>query len=141
MTDIPSQWFGDGPGEPAPASTPEWFDDDAGPLVRLYAMTGGRARPTSEVFDLIAVISAGEPNEDAPALPSPEHASIVARCRAVPTSVADIAADSGLPIGVVRVLLGDLLDAGRIQVSRPVPAAELPDAHILEEVIDGLRAL
>ncbi len=58
-----------------------------------------------------------------------------------PRSVADIAADTDLPVGVLRVLLDDLLDAGHIRVSRPVAPAQLPDAGILKEIIDGLRAL
>jgi len=39
------------------------------------------------------------------------------------------------------VLLGDLLEAGYVKVSRPVPPAQLPDERILREVIEGLRAL
>jgi hypothetical protein len=42
---------------------------------------------------------------------------------------------------VVRILLGDLLDAELIRVSRPVPTALLPDVSVLREVIQGLRAL
>jgi len=148
MTDTPRQRFDDGWGPPMPShrpsaspSTPEWFDDEAGPLVRLYAMTAGRARPTSEAFDLAAVIHANRADEGAAPPPSPEHAAIVALCRTGPRSVADIAADSDLPVGVLRVLLDDLLDAGYIRVSRPVAPAHLPDADLLKEVIDGLRAL
>ncbi|GHJ39744.1 DUF742 domain-containing protein [Streptomyces sp. TS71-3] len=152
MTDTPRQWFGDGRGRPVPpshppnasSSTPEWYDDEAGPLVRLYAMTSGRARPTSEVFDLAAVVQTvqtEEAGEEAAKPPSPEHAAITALCRAAPRSVADIAADCDLPVGVLRVLLGDLLDTGHIRVVRPVAPAQLPDAGILKEVIDGLRAL
>lgn len=148
MTDFPRQWFDDGSGRPVPPSpppstpsTPEWFDDEAGPLVRLYAMTAGRARPTSEAFDLIAVVEAGEAGEEAPPDRSPEHAAILSLCRKAPRSVADVAADCDLPVGVVRVLLGDLLDDGHISVSRPVAPAQLPDERILREVINGLRAL
>ncbi|WP_255945700.1 DUF742 domain-containing protein [Streptomyces odontomachi] len=148
MTDHPHDWFGDGSGRPppppapsTPSSTPEWFDDEAGPLVRLYAMTAGRARPTSEAFDLAAVIHADEAGTEAAPPPSPEHTTIIELCRAAPRSVADLAADSDLPVGVVRVLLDDLLDAGHIRVSRPIAPAQLPDAGLLKEVIDGLRAL
>jgi hypothetical protein len=52
-----------------------------------------------------------------------------------------LAADLDLPLGVVRVLIGDLLDADLVHVSRPVPPAELPDASVLRDVINGLRAL
>lgn len=148
MADVPKNWFDKGSqrgaraGPPeAPPESPEWFDDEAGPLVRLFAMTAGRARPTSESFDLIAVVHAAEADEDAPPPQSPEHTTILSLCRAAPRSVADVAADCELPVGVVRVLLGDLLDAGHISVGRPPAPAQLPDEHILREVINGLRAL
>ncbi|GGO45743.1 hypothetical protein GCM10012287_14460 [Streptomyces daqingensis] len=72
---------------------------------------------------------------------APEHVDIVLRCRHAPQSVAELAAELDLPVGVVRVLVGDLIDSEWVRVSRPVPPAELPDESILREVIDGLRAL
>ncbi|MGW3009848.1 DUF742 domain-containing protein [Streptomyces sp. NPDC001219] len=121
-------------------STPRWYDDEAGPMVRLYAMTAGRARPSSAAFELMAVVRA-EPRPDEPPTLSPEQQTMYTLCRERPRPVAEVASDSGLPLGVVRVLLSDLLAEGLIRVSRPVPPAQLPDAHILREVIDGLRAL
>ncbi|MCX3064259.1 DUF742 domain-containing protein [Streptomyces beihaiensis] len=124
--------------------THHWFDDEAGPVVRPYAMTGGRT--TSAVhhrLDLIAVVVAHPQGSDpgADQTLSPEHVEIVERCRTDPQSVAEIAAGLDLPIGVVRVLIGDLADDGLVHVTRPVPPAELPDAGILRDVINGLRAL
>ena len=55
--------------------------------------------------------------------------------------MAELAADLDLPIGVVRVLVGDLLVAAHVYIHKPVPPAELPDESILRDVIDGLRAL
>ncbi|MFG2287922.1 DUF742 domain-containing protein [Streptomyces sp. NPDC048595] len=123
-------------------STPHWYDDEAGPMVRLYAMTAGRARPSSEAFELMALVQA-EPGPDGtdPPVLSPEQHAILALCGDRPRPVAEIASDSGLPLGVARVLLSDLLAAELIRVNPPVPPAQLPDAHILKEVIDGLRAL
>lgn len=72
---------------------------------------------------------------------APEHVDIVVSCRRTPQSVAELAAELDLPVGVVRVLIGDLIDADWVRVSRPVPPADLPDESILREVIDGLRAL
>ncbi|WP_037577569.1 DUF742 domain-containing protein [Phaeacidiphilus oryzae] len=127
---------------------PSWYDEEAGPLVRLFALTRGRTRPDArEAFDLIALVvadsaygGAGSPYGSEPGL-APEHRRILDRCREDPASVAEIAAHSDLPVGVVRVLLGDLLDLGLIRVSRPVPPAQLPDERLLREVINGLRAL
>ncbi|MEU3303649.1 MULTISPECIES: DUF742 domain-containing protein [unclassified Streptomyces] len=122
-----------------------WYDAEAGPLVRPYAMTGGRTKPgPSDVrFDLIALVDAAADAVDraAESLLGPEHRALLELCRTETQSVAELAADADLPVGVVRVLLGDLLEAGHVTVSRPVPPAQLPDERILREVIDGLRAL
>ncbi|MFJ4541405.1 DUF742 domain-containing protein [Streptomyces tibetensis] len=121
-----------------------WYDNEAGPLVRPYAMTGGRTRPgpTGVRFDLIALVTLdpGAPGvDDAPL--GPEHRNLIDLCRPETQSVAELAAGADLPVGVVRVLLGDLLELGCVTVSRPVPPAQLPDERILREVIEGLRAL
>ncbi|MET7675440.1 DUF742 domain-containing protein [Streptomyces seoulensis] len=123
----------------------QWYDGEAGPLVRPYAMTGGRTQPgpTGVPFDLIALVTldpAAPGTDDSSAL-GPEHRTLIELCRAETQSVAELAADADLPVGVVRVLLGDLLELGCVTVSRPVPPAHLPDERILREVIEGLRAL
>lgn len=124
-----------------------WFDDAAGPVVRPYAMTRGRTRSSAEQvqLDLIAlVIADGEDSEegvhDNHTL-APEHVDIVDLCSRDSLSVAELAAGLDLPVGVVRVLIGDLMEAELVRVTRPVPPAELPDESILREVINGLRAL
>ena len=121
-----------------------WFDDEAGPVVRPYAMTRGRTTSAGQHrLDLIAVVVT-EPHADDPdtdATLSPEHVDIVDMCRDAPQSVAELAAGLDLPIGVVRVLVGDLVAGEFVHVTRPVPPAELPDESILRDVINGLRAL
>jgi hypothetical protein len=52
-----------------------------------------------------------------------------------------VASSTTLPVGVVRVLLADLIMAGRIAVLPPRSAGERPDADLLKEVLHGLRAL
>ncbi|MFE1025080.1 DUF742 domain-containing protein [Streptomyces sp. NPDC058818] len=131
-----------GGGRERPGS--QWYDNEAGPLVRPYAMTGGRTRPgpPGVRFDLIALVTRAldAPGTDDTAL-GPEHRTLIDLCRTETQSVAELAADADLPVGVVRVLLGDLVELGSVTVSRPVPPAQLPDEQILREVIDGLRAL
>lgn len=124
--------------------TPHWFDDDAGPVVRPYAMTRGRTSSTgARRLDLIALVrtepDVQDPDEEQTL--SPEHLHIIETCRRTPQSVAELSADLKLPIGVVRVLIGDLVEAKLVYVTRPVPPAELPDEGILRDVINGLRAL
>lgn len=131
-------------GEPREPGS-QWYDGEAGPLVRPYAMTGGRTQPgpTGVRFDLIALVTldpAAAALDDDTAL-GPEHRTLIDLCRPETQSVAELAADADLPVGVVRVLLGDLLELGCVTISRPVPPAHLPDERILREVIEGLRAL
>ncbi|MBO4254411.1 DUF742 domain-containing protein [Streptomyces griseorubiginosus] len=132
-----------GAGQQQPGS--QWYDGEAGPLVRPYAMTGGRTRPgpTGVRFDLIALVTldVGAPGPDEVGGLGPEHRALLDLCRTETQSVAELAAGADLPVGVVRVLLGDLLELGCVTVSRPVPPAQLPDERILREVIEGLRAL
>ncbi|MFD7707192.1 DUF742 domain-containing protein [Streptomyces sp. NPDC059785] len=135
--------------EDTPDASPErgsqWYDREAGPLVRPYALTGGRTRPGPGAagFDLIALVAldarAPGPGDDTSL--GPEHRILVELCRYETQSVAELAAGADLPVGVVRVLLGDLSALGCLSVSRPVPPAHLPGERILREVIDGLRAL
>jgi hypothetical protein len=121
-----------------------WFDDEAGPVVRPYAMTRGRtSHAVQHRLDLIAVVVA-EPHadeEEADHALSPEHVDIVRLCGDAPQSVAELAAELDIPVGVVRVLVGDLVDEELVHVTRPVPPAELVDESILRDVINGLRAL
>ncbi|MEU7038909.1 DUF742 domain-containing protein [Streptomyces sp. NPDC046237] len=135
----------DSPGDGQAPPGSQWYDADAGPLVRPYAMTGGRTMPgpSNVRFDLIALVVVDDdpPGRTEESLLGPEHRALLTLCRAETQSVAELAADADLPVGVVRVLLGDLLEAGFVRVSRPVPPAQLPDERILREVIDGLRAL
>ncbi|QXJ24680.1 DUF742 domain-containing protein [Actinomadura graeca] len=123
------------------ASGERWLDRDAGPLVRPYARTRGRTRPDGEGFELIAVVAAVRPPTDDRLRYSPDHLRIMRGC-ARPVTVADLVADVGLPLGVVRVLLGDLRDEGLVAVvAAGGPAGVRPAAGVLREVLNGLRAL
>jgi hypothetical protein len=117
-----------------------WVDEAAGPVVRPYAVTHGRTQPARGEFDLITQVTAARTVSDAGEGKLPEHAAILRLCQN-PTSVAEIATQLDLPVGTVRVLLGDLLDRGLIRTRSPVPAANLPNDHVFKAVLDGLRAL
>lgn len=128
------------PEPPPEGDSAQWYDDEAGPLVRLYALTRGRARSDARVFNLLALVIAESGPYDDPTL-SPEQVRVLELCCHAPQSVAEIAAGCDLPLGVARVLLGDLLEIGHVRVRQPKPPAALFDEHILQEVINGLRAL
>jgi len=117
-----------------------WLDRHAGPVVRPYALTGGRTDPAGgKVLNLISVIvAAGPPPGPSAGLP-PEHRRLLDLCR-VPITVADAASETGLPLGVVRVLLGDLIQQEMMTVLPPRSSPQ-PSPELLREVLDGLRSL
>ncbi|MGW7046642.1 DUF742 domain-containing protein [Streptomyces avermitilis] len=104
---------------------------------RLYTLTGGRSRSGDDSrFDLVTLVVAE--CDPVPGMQS-EHAAILRMCDR-PTAVVEIAAELRLPVSITRILLTDLLDAGRISARHPRKAA-LPDPDILEQVLVGLRNL
>jgi CRP-like cAMP-binding protein len=122
-----------------PSNDERWLDAEAGPVVRPYALTQGRTRPAGESFDLVATVVATRASADLGSL-APEHTSVLQLTR-VPTTVADIASDVDLPLGVVRIILADLRELGLITIRTSVVMAERIDKHTLREVLNGLRGL
>jgi hypothetical protein len=113
--------------------------EDPGPLVRLFGLTGGRARPLGETFDLVAIVTTVDPSFDQAGL-VPEHLTVLSVCRK-PTPVADVGAHLKLPLNVTRVILGDLRREGLVTIDRPQSAAQTIDEHIYREVLHGIRGL
>lgn len=70
----------------------------------------------------------------------PEHIQVLRSCSSSTSSVADLAAELDLPLGVVRVLLADLRERGVVRIRQPVPPG-LQDTALLKEVADALRRL
>ncbi|WP_407639056.1 DUF742 domain-containing protein [Actinacidiphila yeochonensis] len=110
-------------------------------LVRPYAMTGGRTRPRYQLAIEALVSTAAEPDRLRGQLP--EHQRICVLCREV-KSVAEISALLGIPLGVVRILVADLAEAGLVAIHQPGgddSAGGQPDVTLLERVLSGLRKL
>lgn len=117
-----------------------WLDREAGPVVRPYAVTKGRTLPSGQQsFGLIDVVFATGERPPTQFRPGPEHRQILSLCRR-PTPVADLISEIDLPIGVVRVLLGDLAGEGMLRVisTQSEPGAE---QRLLRMVLDGLESL
>lgn len=107
-------------------------------LVRPYVVTDGRAHPTRNTLDLVTLVtSAG--SRPVHGL-SPEKRRVVELCRGGALSLAEVAGHLALPISVTKVLISDLIDSGHLTARAPAPPARLPDARILQEVLDGLRS-
>jgi len=117
-----------------------WMDREAGPVVRLYALTKGRTQANGGAsFGLIDVVVATGERPSEHFRPGPEHRRILRACRR-PVPIVDLTSEIDLPIGVVRVLLGDLTGEGllRIVSSQQQP---VPDQSLLRMVLDGLESL
>jgi len=109
--------------------------------VRSYVLTGGRTRSSSDLpFEtLVRVTDRGRVFATRLTL---ERKEIVGRCEQ-PLSIAEISAHLRLPLGVARVIVGDMTDEGLLTASTPQHAGDgaRPDLNLLERVLDGLQAL
>ena len=117
-----------------------WMDREAGPVVRLYALTKGRTQANGGAsFGLIDVVVATGERPSEQFRPGPEHRRILGVCRR-PVPIVDLASEIDLPIGVVRVLLGDLTGDGLLRIVS-AQRQPVPDQSLLRMVLDGLESL
>ncbi|MEZ0068004.1 hypothetical protein ABIA32_004028 [Streptacidiphilus sp. MAP12-20] len=126
--------------------------------VRPYALTGGRTRfgQVLLVETLISAVDYGAAVHSAAARQPvqaalPELERICALCQGEMRSIAEVSALLKLPLGVVRVWVSDLVDAGRIRVhgssisvragGSPIGVPARPNRVVLERILGGLRDL
>ncbi|UED86833.1 DUF742 domain-containing protein [Streptomyces profundus] len=118
------------------------YDDEGDqPLVRPYAMTGGRTRPRYQLAIEALVSTTADPMQMQGLLP--EHQRICQLCLEV-KSVAEVSALVAIPLGVARILVADLAEAGLVAIHQPGHDGEpggQPDVTLLERVLSGLRKL
>jgi hypothetical protein len=122
--------------EPAPAGA-----SSDHPLVRPYTMTGGRTRPRYPLAIEALVSTTATPLQVQGQLP--EHQRICDLCLEI-KSVAEISALLTIPLGVARILVADLAEAGLVAIHQPggdENADGQPDVTLLERVLSGLRKL
>jgi uncharacterized protein DUF742 len=109
-------------------------------LVRPYMLTRGRTSSSLGVFELHAPALALIAPEQLPRDATPEARRIVEFCQ-TPMSVAELSARLGAPVGVVRVLVGDLVVAHMVHVRQSADPAEHRDVRLLERLLEGIRAI
>lgn len=69
-----------------------------------------------------------------------EHRTVVELC-GVPRSIAEVAALSSMPVGIARVLVGELAEQGLLTVHHTRGEAGSSDMALMERVLAGLRQL
>ncbi len=123
------------PHVPPPPDEPEPVAGGAA-FVRPYVLTRGRTRSSFEL-SIETLVSAAR--QSAPPGLTGEHQVVLDLCRE-PRSVAELAARAGVPLGVARVLVGDLAAAAAVSVHRSAGESG-PDLALIRRVLSGLRRL
>jgi hypothetical protein len=115
-------------------------DAGDGLRVRSYVLTGGRTRSGADLplETMVRVTTLGSAASPRLAL---ERKKIV-NLATEPLSIAELSAHLSIPLGVARVLVGDMVEEGLLDSHKPaVAAGDRPDVALLERVLDGLQAL
>jgi hypothetical protein len=110
-------------------------------VVPVYAVTRGRTRAAGQELPLEAVVTATGLSFTSGPSPQMESRAIIEMC-ARPKSLAEIGAALKVPVGVARVLVGDLANGGYLDVHLPQTADGDggPGHVILGRLLDGLRS-
>ena len=126
---------------PVPDPGPDVYDATAAAAaVRPYTWTRGR---TKSGFDLAieTLVSTSPRGRAQAATLQVEHRAVAELCEQT-RSVAEVAALLSLPLGVARVVLGDMAGLGVVTVHQTASSAgSAPDLALMERVLSGLRRL
>ena len=126
--------------EPEPELAPNEPVVETGSLVRPYTRTGGRTRPDYDLA-IEALVSTSDRGRLPEAAVLPEHRSICGLCLDT-RSVAEVAAHLRLPLGVARVLIGDMAGMGLVLIHQSgMVVGDRPSIEFMERVLSGLRRL
>ena len=130
-----------------PASSHDLFEDESvedARVVRPYALTRGRTRPGRADLPLEALVrGVAGASDTADTAGTPERRRILDLAGAGILSVAELSAHLSLPLGVVRVLVGEVTDDGLVVVHSGSPTAASPATNltVLESVLNGIHSL
>jgi hypothetical protein len=102
-------------------------------LVRPFFLTRGRTRSNLPIEAMVVATGL------APRRPMVRQYVEALRACGRPVAVAEVAALTGFPLGVTRVLLDDLLRAGLVATA-PHPVAA-PDLILVERLIAGIQRM
>jgi Protein of unknown function (DUF742) len=126
-------------GRPADEGSADHRVVDGGRVVPAYALTRGRTRSEGQDLPLETMATVTALGRERQPSMQIERRAILDQCLR-PTSVVEVAALLRVPVGVARVLVGDLASGGYLAVHLPPPADDRPDPALLERLLEGLRA-
>jgi hypothetical protein len=120
----------------------EWDDIESSgsTFVRPYAWTRGRTR-TGYSLEIETLVTTSQRGREQLALLQLEHRAVADLCQQA-RSVAEVAALLKVPLGVAKVLVGDMAGIGLVAVHESVSThGDIPDLALMERVLSGLRRL
>jgi Protein of unknown function (DUF742) len=110
--------------------------DDTARLLRPYAITGGRTA-APEFLNLESQLRRSDCTDVGPV--QRWEAARIVEMATRPIALVEIAARIGLPVGVAKVVIADLIDQGALTTrNRPLDSSF---SSLLEKVLDGLDRL
>jgi hypothetical protein len=114
--------------------------ESAASAVRPYAWTRGRTKSGLDLA-IEALVSTCQRAKDQMGLLQLEHRAVAELCEQT-RSVAEVAALLSIPLGVARVVLGDMVGLNLVTVHQTASSAgNEPDLALMERVLSGLRRL
>ncbi|SED23091.1 DUF742 domain-containing protein [Rhodococcus koreensis] len=132
-----------GPADRAPRTSEatEWAEpEETVSIVRPFILTGGRTESGVDLPLEAVIVARADGVAVVDAMPAPDELRRVFALCSEPRSVAEIASLASIPLGVARVLVGDLAAAGAVTVNETAGSTG-PDRKLMERVLDGLRKL
>jgi hypothetical protein len=108
--------------------------------VRPYAVTGGRTRATSSDLPIEALVQSLR--APAPGM-TVETVKILDLTAVEFLSIAELSAHVKLPVGIVRVIVSDLADEGKVRIHGIAngQAGLATSLSVLESVLNGISSL
>ncbi|MGL4174241.1 MAG: DUF742 domain-containing protein [Actinomycetota bacterium] len=111
--------------------------------VRPYAVIGGRTRTATVNLPVEALVQSFGGHDEIGL--TPERRKILELTATQYLSVAELSAHVHLPVGVLRVIIGDLSDDGKVRIhaSEPMSSSFDPSTSlsVLESVLNGISSL
>jgi hypothetical protein len=136
----PVDRYDDGPGGPSEVGGEAYDSGTTAAAVRPYTWTRGRTKSGFDMAIETLVSTSARGRAQVATLPV-EHRAVAELCEQT-RSVAEVAALLSLPLGVARVLLGDMAGLGVVTVHQTASSTgNAPDLALMERVLSGLRRL
>lgn len=110
--------------------------DEDEQFLRPFTLTGGRTRSAGRLVAVEAIVA--QVSGPGPGAPHGVVEADIHRLAAEQISSAELAASLDLPVGVVRVLVGDLVAGGHLRLGATPTDGSV---QLVRRLIDGVRAL